>query len=51
LSAAVESVRNEQLRCAAEIERTHWDERGAVLGLGDWFAEEFLLTLEDGAGQ
>jgi hypothetical protein len=40
-------ARAEQLRCAAEIESNGWDERQAVLGLGDWFAEEFLMEMEN----
>jgi hypothetical protein len=39
----VEHARREQLRAAAEIERNGWDERGAVLGMGDWMAEEMIL--------
>ena len=45
-SPSIESARREQLRCAEEIERTTWDERGAVLGMADYFAEEFLLERE-----
>jgi hypothetical protein len=39
-------ARAEQLRAAAEIERNGWDERGAVLGMADYFAEEFLMEQE-----
>jgi hypothetical protein len=42
----IDFARAEQLRCAAEIERGGWDERQAVLGMGDWFAEEFLMVEE-----
>jgi hypothetical protein len=40
---AMECTRREQARCAAEIARDGWNERGAVLGMGDYFAEEFLI--------
>ena len=34
--------RSEQLRCAAEFH-----DAGARLGLHDWFAEEFLMDIEN----
>lgn len=43
---SVEFARAEQRRCAKEIERGGWDERQAALGMGDWFAEEFLMVQE-----
>ena len=39
-------ARKMQLEAAAEIEATGWDERGAVLGMADNFAEELLLEEE-----
>ena len=35
-----------QLAAAAEIAAGPWNERGAVLGMADYFAEEFLLEQE-----
>lgn len=39
----IEFARQQQLRAAAHIAENGWDERQAVLGMGDWFSEEFLL--------
>ena len=38
----IEFCRSEQLRCAAEFH-----DAGARLGLHDWFAEEFLMDIEN----
>lgn len=46
LEPTIEFCRAEQLRCADEIERGGWDESQAALGMGDWFAEEFLMVQE-----
>jgi hypothetical protein len=43
MSNPIEVCRRHQLAIAAEIEQVGWDERRAVLGMADWFAEEFLL--------
>ena len=43
---SIEHARAEQVRCAEEIAANGWNERQAVLGMGDWFAEEFILTHE-----
>jgi hypothetical protein len=43
VTAAIAYCRAQQIRTAAEIAEVGWNERGAVLGLGDWFTEEFLL--------
>ena len=40
-------AREQQVRCAAEILNPDQpDQRGAALGLFDWFAEEFLLEYD-----
>lgn len=42
-----DSARENQLRCAAELLNPDQpDERGAALGLFDWFAEEFLIEYD-----
>ena len=38
----IDHCRSEQLRCAAE-----YHDAGARLGLHDWFAEEFLMDVEN----
>lgn len=38
----INHCRSEQLRCAAEFH-----DAGARLGLHDWFAEEFLMEIEN----
>lgn len=40
-------ARKMQLEAAAAIEATGWDERGAVLGMADYFAEEFVIQEEE----
>lgn len=42
----VDHARREQLLAAAWIAEHGWDERGAVLGMADYFAEEFLIEME-----
>jgi len=46
MSGTVAHARAEQLRCAEWIAKHGWDERGAVLGMGDWMAEEVLMEME-----
>ena len=41
--AAIAYCRQQQLLAAAEIAEVGWNERRAVLGMADYFAEEFLL--------
>jgi hypothetical protein len=43
MTAAIAYCRAQQLRAAGEIVEFGWNERGAVLGMADYFAEEFLL--------
>jgi hypothetical protein len=42
----VAHARTQQLECAAYIITGGPDQRGATLGLFDWFAEEFLMEAE-----
>jgi len=51
MSNPIEVCRHHQLAIAAEIEEVGWDERRAVLGMADWFAEEFLLEQAAAADQ
>ena len=43
---SIESLRAQQLQCAQYIIDGGPDQRGAILGLFDAFAEEFILTEE-----
>lgn len=43
---AIDHCRSQQRRFAAWIAIDGWNERGNVLAMGDWFAEEFLLERE-----
>jgi hypothetical protein len=43
VTAAIAHCRQQQLLAAAEIAEVGWNERRAVLGMADYFAEEFLL--------
>jgi hypothetical protein len=48
----IEFCRKEQLQAAGEIAQNGWNERGAVLGMADYFAEEFILSeLENREGE
>lgn len=42
----LDALRAQQLECARYIIDGGPDQRGATLGLFDWFAEEFILTHE-----
>lgn len=37
-------ARQQQIECAAHIINEGPEQRGASLGMFDWFAEEFLMT-------
>lgn len=51
MTAAIAYCRAQQLRAAGEIIELGWNERGAVLGMADYFAEEFLLEhVQDPSG-
>lgn len=43
---SIDHARSQQLACADYIIDGGPDQRGAALGLFDWFAEEFILTHE-----
>lgn len=43
---SIDHARSQQLACAEYIIDGGPDQRGAMLGLFDWFAEEFILTHE-----
>ena len=43
---SIDHARAQQLACAEYIICGGPDQRGAALGLFDWFAEEFILTHE-----
>ena len=43
MTAAIAHCRQQQLLAAAEIAEVGWNERRAVLGMADYFAEGFLL--------
>ena len=42
----IDHARSQQLACAEYIMGGGPDQRGATLGLFDWFAEEFLIEQE-----
>lgn len=42
----IDHARQQQLECAAYVISGGPDQRGALLGLHDWFAEEFLMEQE-----
>ncbi len=46
LARPLETLRAQQLECAQYIIDGGPDQRGAILGLFDAFAEEFILTEE-----
>ena len=46
----IDFCRSEQRRCAAEIEKGNMTPGGPVLGLFDWFTEEFLMMKEFESG-
>jgi len=43
---SIDHARAQQLACAEYIIDGGPDQRGATLGLFDWFTEEFILTHE-----
>jgi hypothetical protein len=42
----IDFTRQQQRECAAYIEAGGPDQRGATLGMFDWFAEEFIMERE-----
>jgi len=44
--SSINHARDQQRICAGYIISGGPDQRGAILGLFDWFAEEFILTQE-----
>lgn len=50
MGLTVQYARAQQRECAEYIIGGGPDQRGAALGMFDWFAEEFLLQQEAAAG-
>ena len=48
---SIDHARSQQLSCAEYIIGGGPDQRGATLGLFDWFAEEFILSHENTHGE